>query len=369
MSEFEAIRPYNDKEVSGVVARLVADSDLLHAVGLFISPRLSRSFPWLARWLVARVLKRNTRDLTDVAAVQAMFANYFGRMIETTVSDFTCSGLDDLEANKPYLFIANHRDITLDSGFLNYALLQHGFATTQIAIGDNLISESFASDLFRLNKSFVIERSAKGVKAIFRALSRSSRYIRHSLEEGESVWIAQREGRAKNGIDITEPALIKMLGLAYRKDVEHFADYLKVVNLVPVAVSYELDPCDQMKARELATIARDGSYNKPDGEDLRSIVKGITGFKGRVHLNFGKPVSGAHEKPEEVAIAVDAAISAGVKIFPTHIEAAKLLDKPSAVACDSQPLAKVTEAFEDHLSSCSDEERPFLLAQYANQIR
>src|SRR5690606_32442570 len=146
----------------------------------------------------------------SVADLQHIVKKYMDRMIEGTTDQFTVSGLAELPSGRPWLFMSNHRDIALDPAFLSYALYHNGHETVRIAIGDNLLSKPFAVDLMRLNKSFMVRRSAKGPRAMVAAYKTLSAYIRHSLEvDGSPIWIAQREGRAKDGIDRTEPAVIK----------------------------------------------------------------------------------------------------------------------------------------------------------------
>jgi hypothetical protein len=237
-----------------------------------------------------------------------------------------------------------------------------------MAVGDNLLTERFAADLMRLNKSFVVERSATGRKAIYQAMNRTSSYIRHSLETGNSVWIAQREGRAKDGFDRTDPALLKMLALAWREDIETFGEMLQRINLVPVSISYELDPCDQDKARELTLLARDGEYRKAPDEDLNSIVHGLLGFKGRMHLHFSAPVKETVADADELAAIVDKAIVAGLKVFPTQAAAARELGI-DGVPDAGDWLGDVQQAYQQRLSSAPAEELPQLLAAYGNLIR
>ncbi len=368
MVDFEAIRPYRDAEVPGVVARLVEDAELDSAVAVYLMPRLARTWPRLASALVRAYLRRKTRTLATVNDVQLFLEKYMARLIEETIVELTVDGLDDLSPGEPYLFISNHRDIVMDSGILNYTIHQAGHRTSRIAVGDNLFARPFVADLMRLNKSFVIERQVSGTRAVYAALSRTSQFIRQSLEEGESVWIAQREGRSKDGFDRTDPALLKMLGLAFRKEAESFGDLVARIRIVPVAVSYELDPCDLRKARELYLTDREGSYTKPSDEDLLSIVEGMMGFKGRVHLHIGAPIAGAFDDAEALACEIDRAIVTGLKIFPTQARAAERLREPTCTV--SMPeLPDVTAAFEQRLAGCPDEEKPYLLAAYSNVLR
>jgi 1-acyl-sn-glycerol-3-phosphate acyltransferase len=278
------------------------------------------------------------------------------------------SGVEALEADRAYLFISNHRDIVMDTGLVNFLLHRAGHDTPEAAVGDNLLTEPLVADLMRLNKSFVVERSVTGRRAIYRALTRTSHYIRHVLEGGDSVWIAQREGRSKDGFDRTDPAVLKMLALAWRKDCETFSKLLERVAVVPVAISYELDPCDRHKAKELAVQQREGGYKKAPDEDLMSIIDGMTGFKGRVHVTFCPRMQGQFETSEELALAIDRAIVGGLRVFPTQAAAATSLGYGPVPETDAW-LPEVRAPFEERISSCPEEERPFLLAGYGNLIR
>ena len=372
MQNFEAIRPYRDDEVPGVIRALSQDPDLLRAAAIFFAPNLATWFPWLARRLTQRFISMRTRHLKTVEDVQLWLARYMKRVVRDSIASLTVEGLENLTPGRPYLFISNHRDIVMDSGLVSYALHQAGHATVRSAVGDNLLSQPYAADLMRLNKSFVVERSVTGTKAVFQSLSRTSAYIRHSLEEGVSVWIAQREGRAKDGFDRTERALLKMLALAYRKEISRFGDLLDRIALIPVSVSYELDPCDRRKAHELCAKARFGRYVKPEGEDLQSMVDGIIGYKGRVHLVFGQRLTGDFEDADGVAAALDKAIVGGMQVFPTHVEAAERLGlrefQAGPVAVPS-PLPRVTALFRGRIETCPADELPYLLLSYANLLR
>ncbi|MCB1684503.1 MAG: 1-acyl-sn-glycerol-3-phosphate acyltransferase [Pseudomonadales bacterium] len=368
MQEFDAIRPYTDDEVPPVVRRLVSNPQLLNGASHLFTPRLARFAPAAASWLARQGLLRRTRDLATIADVQRFLAGYMHRLVEETVVELTVTGFEQIEPGTAYLFVSNHRDIFMDSGLLNYRLYQSGQQTCRVAVGDNLLAEPYVEDLMRVNKSFVIERSVTGKRAIYAALSRSSNFIRHSLEQGHSVWIAQREGRAKDGFDRTEPAVLKMLALAYRGEQEAFGDFLGRVQLVPVSVTYELDPCDEMKAHELAVIEREGKYEKAPGEDLRSIVAGMTGFKGRVQLHLSAPLAGDFEDADDCARALDKAIVGGLKVFPTHAAAAAELGMPPVKRIDEW-LPAVRADFTARLARVPAEERKQLLAGYANLVR
>lgn len=376
--DFESIRPYRDDEVPGVLARLVHEPELLAAVARFRLPRLSRIAPRLVRGFVSRALAARLGGIGTVHDFQRFLESFFVKMVRDTTAGFTFDGIDALQPGRGYLFVSNHRDIAMDSGFLNYACWLSGVETSRIAIGDNLLKRPYLADMMRLNKSFVIRRNVVGVKEMAMAYQQTSRYLHHSISEGVPVWIAQREGRAKDGLDRTEPALIKMFHVSQRKSGRSFGDVIGGLNIVPVAISYEIDPCDVRKARELFITAREGSYAKPDDEDLRSIVDGITGYKGRVHLQFGSALSCGFSDADAVAAEIDRQIIGNYKLWPTNLWAAQQTGVEIATAQRaSSPNLHVVDSpnidalvrLQQAVENVNPEYRPYLLAQYANPVR
>lgn len=371
--EFDDIRPYRDDEMQAVIARLLSNRAFLDALLGFRFPVASRIAPALLRPLAATYLAQRTARMDSIDAFQASLEGLFDHIIESTTRGFSWSGAEALVPGRACLFMSNHRDIAMDSAFMNYALHASGIGTVRVAIGDNLIREAYVADLMRLNKSFIIKRSLKGVREQLAALQKTSRYLHHSITvDGQSVWIAQREGRAKDGDDRTDPAILKMFYLSHRKSGRSFGEVLADLHLVPVAVSYELDPCDAMKAHELALRAQDGRYDKPADEDLRSIVTGITGHKGRVHLHFGAEVTAPGEDPDELAAAIDRSVHAGFHLFPTHLEAHRLLggEVPTALAAAAgEPDPDTMARFAARIEAVPEGERDWLLNQYARPVR
>ncbi|MDN3556293.1 1-acyl-sn-glycerol-3-phosphate acyltransferase [Halomonas maura] len=366
------IRPYQDDEVAEVLQRLAYDPELLDALTRFRLPRLARIMPRLSRALASFAIRREVRGVTSVRAFQGRIASYMERMIRTSTTDFRADGLERLDQQTAYLFIGNHRDISLDPAFVNYALYLAGRDTVRIAIGDNLLKKPYVTDLMRLNKSFIVPRSARGKRAMLAAYQKLSAYIRHSIiEDNHSIWMAQREGRAKDGIDRTDPAIIKMLTMARRGQDRQagIGEAIAELRVVPVSISYEFDPCDVQKARELYSVHERGNYEKSEFEDIRSIVAGITGHKGRVHLRFGTPLSADFDTPEAVAEEIDRQVLEGYHLFPSHYLALEALgDAPELV-----DLGEVTDAdrarFQARLAEVPEELRSWWLAQYANPVR
>lgn len=311
MDKFVDIRPYQDDEIRPVLDGLLDNEEFLASIASFYYPRLTRMFPSLMLGAARRKVSSQVRGVKDVRSMQDVIAGYMDKMIHDTTTGLTHSGLENLEEGRSYLFISNHRDIAMDPAFVNYMLYHAGYDTLQIAIGDNLLKKPFVTDLMRLNKSFIVPRSFKG-RELLKRLILLSEYIHFCIDKGNNVWIAQREGRAKNGIDKTDPALLKMLAMA-RRDLP-LSEALTQLHIVPVSISYEYDPCDQMKAEELAAIERDGYFEKNDESDINSIVTGMIGFKGRVHVAFGQELGIVSDDPDVIAAQIDEQIIANYKL-------------------------------------------------------
>jgi hypothetical protein len=282
------------------------------------------------------------------------------------------SGLEQLNPVRPYLYMSNHRDIAMDPAFTNLALHRNNYETVRIAIGDNLLTKPWVSDLMRLNKSFIVKRSVSGPRELLKASKNLANYMQHSiLQEHAPVWIAQREGRAKDGVDRTEPAIIKMLSLSRDKRAQEFGDHIQGLGIVPVAISYELDPCDALKANELYQLASQGNYEKGAQEDVASIAQGIAGEKGRVHVTFGTPLGGGFDTPEAVAAEVDRQIISGYCLHPTNIYAYRILHGADAPVPDDLYLEEgdCSQAeFEARIAALPEAHRPYALAIYANAV-
>ncbi len=373
--DFEAIRPYHDHEVAPVLQRLLRDEAFLQTLARYRFARLTDYCAPLLRRLIAWRLGREVRGIDSVAALQDRIEPYVDSVIERATAGISYSGLEQLDDQKAYLYLANHRDIVMDPAFVNYAVYHAGLPTPRIAIGDNLLQKPFVSDLMRLNKSFIVHRSITNRREKLSAFQTLSAYINHSIATGHSIWIAQAEGRAKDGNDATDAAILKMFHMS-RKD-QPFAEVIGSLNLVPVSISYEYDPCDVAKARELEIRARTGSYHKQAGEDDRSIALGITGHKGRVHLAFNRLNGADYADAKALAQACDQLILANYRLFPVHYlaweqwaERDLALPVPSATSLFSaSELATAKQELARRLAQCSAAEKPFLLMQYATPVR
>ncbi len=371
MDPFAEIRPFHDGEVPQVVGRLKADAEFVRTITRLKFKRVPRSLAVLLRPLVRLVLARELAGVRDVASLQQLVEVYMTRMIEQTTSGLTVSGLESLSPRQPYLFISNHRDIVLDPAFTNYALYHHGHATVRIAIGDNLLTRPYVSDLMRLNKSFIVKRSATAPRQVLKATRELSAYIRHSIVEDRApVWIAQREGRAKDGLDRTEPAIIKMLMMS-RDRGQVFGEHIAALNIVPVAISYELDPCDGLKAAELYQAAQGGPYQKAEHEDMVSIATGISGAKGRVHVAFGQPLGADLESPEAVAEALNRQIARHYALRGTNLLAYRRLHGSSAALPQHDTSTEDScdpGQFQARIQALPEAHRTYALAIYANAV-
>lgn len=370
MDPFAEIRPYRDEEIRPVLDRLLENDEFIRSLTAFGSPRLNRWLPGPARWLARRILRWQLRHVHDVASMQDVIAPYMDKMIERTTTGLTNSGLDRLSPDRPYLFISNHRDIAMDPAFVNYMLYHGGFDTLHIAIGDNLLKRPFVTDLMRLNKSFIVKRSLKG-RELLKSSRLLSKYIHDCIGRNNNIWIAQREGRAKDGVDRTETGLLKMLGMA-RRDLG-LGGALAELNIVPVAISYEFDPCDALKADELYQKETTGTYEKDENSDIHSIVTGMIGFKGHVHVAFGTPLTEVSDDAEEVAWQIDRQIIREYLMQGTNRLGLEYLaaSEPRAVpALQAMPDWEIAESsrkrFDERLAAVPPELRRYMLKMYAN---
>lgn len=273
--EFDDIRPYRDYEIPDAMQRIAAN------------PGLSAILGYLFDSKEAAEKKEELKGYKTVYQFQTgMMGPAIRSIVKKTTEGFTCSGLENLPKDKGYLFVSNHRDILLDAALLQIALNAEGFDVSEITFGNNLMQPGLVTDIGKSNKMFKVIRSGNA-KDFYRCSMHLSSYIRYTVSErNQSVWIAQRNGRTKNGDDKTSQTILKMFSLSGGKVMsKNFGE----LNIVPMSVSYETETCDRMKARELF-ISKSSPYIKAPGEDLNSIITGIRSSKGHVHISIGKPI-------------------------------------------------------------------------------
>lgn len=366
---FGDIRPYNEEEAKKMLKSLFQREDFLYALRLF-EPKIN----------VDKIVAEcdNYATIYDFQrAVAKDFVEYF---IETTTDGVALSGLENIDPSQSYLFLANHRDIVFDTALLQYYFLTNQYLTSKIAIGDNLLSTPLLEMVGKINKMIMVKRSVS-IREKLENYKVLSDYIHHSIcVENQSVWIAQRNGRTKNGIDETQHGLMKMLSMPNSKDP---IAALKKINIVPVTVSYELEVCDRLKARELA-ISEHQVYQKKPGEDFESIKQGLFGPKGRVSLVIGKVINDEldaipenllnKEKISAACDIVDKQIYANYQLYPNNYIAYDLLCGTSLFADKYTDEEK--EKFDGYLkeqSICQDvsaeKMKSILLQIYANPVK
>ena len=354
---FEDIRPYTDAEIPAAMQRIAAYPEFRVVCGYL--------FPDKPFDAVASLL-------TSCRTVDEFQVRFMVPVVESVMDKstdgVTAEGFGKLDPDRRYLFVSNHRDITLDATFFQVLLHRAGLRTSEITFGANLMQGGLVVDFGKSNKMFRVERptTVSSPREFLRCSMRLSEYIRWTLlEKRESIWIAQRNGRTKDGLDATDQGIIKMFSMA--GDIED-------LNIVPLAVSYEWEPCDVLKAAELAALERDGHYEKRAGEDLHSILAGITQPKGRVHYTVCDPVTPGDLAPwknlplnafcRETANLIDRRLQAGYRIWPNNRIAYDLLSPAASGGYTEAEKA----AFEAHLAAVPEHLRPTVLRIYAGPL-
>ncbi len=278
---YSDIRPYNDDEIPAALERIVNDP--------FFVPAVNFAFPDADMERIAEVV-RTCKTVDQMQ--QRVMISIIQRIIESTIDTFTATGIEGIEKGKGYLYISNHRDITLDSFLLQYALFKNGLPTTATTLGDNLLRTQFVTDICRINRAVRVIRKTDEISPR-EFLSNSmhlAEYIRWYISQGKSMWIAQRNGRTKDGIDATDQGVLKMVSLSGPSDfVENFSE----LNIAPIAISYQFEPCDIKKTIETTVNLMGGTYHKGDHEDENSILYGIRMPKGDVNITICEPITRA----------------------------------------------------------------------------
>ncbi|MBA9073621.1 1-acyl-sn-glycerol-3-phosphate acyltransferase [Flavobacterium gossypii] len=368
MSKFDKIRPFYDSEVNEALCK-VADHPMMKAMMSFTFPDADEK-----DWIEQLKRTHSIRDFQCNFIYHAVM-----KVVEKSSDGLTTSGFEKLEKHTPYLFISNHRDIILDTSLLNTCLFDHGLVMTASAIGDNLVKKSFLHTLSKLNRNFLVQRGL-APRELLQSSKLMSEYIcQLILRENRSVWIAQREGRTKDGNDATHPGVLKMLSMG--SEEENLMDYFKKLKIVPVSISYEYDPTDALKMPQLMAEANDEVYIKEKNEDFMTLLSGIMGQKKRIHIHVGDVLEeeldeiaskfdNSNKQIQALAQVIDDSILASYKLWPTNYIAYDLInntDKYSHLYTE-----KEKSLFERRLEIRIDENNPVelqgFLAMYANPV-
>ena len=365
--DFEDIRPYRDHEFKKVAHRIAGHPWILSGLRKLMLPNTPAIFTKPVDLFLEQAIRFKLAPIKtiDDFHTRIIRKTVLVWAVDRTTAGVTFSGEENIFRDRSILYMTNHRDIVLDSSFLCMILMDLKMRTPEIAFGSNLLLNELTSDLIRINKSFLVKRNLPIREQITEAL-KLSRYIYYTLGKNNSIWLAQREGRAKDGNDRTNPSVIKMLYLSQRKGGMEFSDFINHLNLMPVAISYEYDPCDEMKAYELWKVQRDGVYQKRAKEDLVSIIKGMKGWKGRIHYAFAPVLKGEWRDAQHVAEAIDAAIHREYKLWPTnYIAYDQLAEKPRY--CDHYSKEE-QDAFLSRFSTLSEQVKRVALETYARPV-
>ncbi|MGN0281663.1 MAG: 1-acyl-sn-glycerol-3-phosphate acyltransferase [Prevotella sp.] len=314
MNKYDDIRPYYDEEIPAAMRR-IAESEFFPLLSSYVYPNVA-----------LEEVRAKLCSFTNIRDFQLEVMRCVNeQVIRRSITEFTSCGIERLDPSRRYLFVSNHRDIMLDSSLLQYQLYKNGHETTEITFGANLMCNELVIDIGKSNKMFRVERGGN-IRDFYKSSLHLSEYIRHVItEKKQSVWIAQRNGRTKDGNDLTDQGIVKMFCMSR---TDNKIDAIDQLSIVPVAVSYEWESCDFLKALELYT-SRDGTrYIKRPGEDLNSILTGIVQYKGRVHLEFCKPLERAellqfdkntqNEYHKLVARLIDERIVSSYRLFPNN---------------------------------------------------
>ena len=324
MQKFDAIRPFYDSEINEALHDVV-NHPMMKTMMNFTFPEVEDA-----------VWKEQLKKTHSIRDFQCNFIyNTIQKVLEKSSEGLTTSGFEKLEKNTSYLFISNHRDILLDTTLLNVCLFEHGLVMTASAIGDNLVKKAFLSTLAKLNRNFLVLRGLTPREMLQSSKLLSEYMGQLLLRENRSVWIAQREGRTKDGNDETNPGVLKMIGMG--SDEANLMDYFKKLKIVPVSISYEYDPTDVLKMPQLMAEAKNEVYIKEKNEDFMTILSGIMGTKKRIHISVGDVLDteidqivaendNTNKQVQALAQVIDDSILKSYQLWPTNFIAYDILN-------------------------------------------
>ena len=368
VTKYKDIAPYRGQDVRDAIKRVLENKDAMYKMLASLGPaetaeqqkKLSDS----AAYIAGTLEKVETYDDFQQRITAGIFLPI---IIQKSVNTFSFSGTEHTSKDLAYLFMSNHRDIVLDCALIDLALLKGDRMPCEMAIGDNLLTNQFVTDLFKLNGGVTVRRTLPMREKYLESIRLSSYFVELISEENKSIWVAQKSGRAKDGLDVTTPAIIKMLHLSQKSKGRSFSEVINSCRIVPVAVSYEYDPCDLIKAGEEVARIKSGEHTKKRYEDLISISRGMKGYKGNVHIAFGKPIQGEFENSDQVAQEVDRQIHQLYRLWPTNLFAYDYLEGTDTFASSYQDFD--SEAFLYRFKGAREDVRLYALNAYANPVR
>lgn len=368
MSKFDAIRPYYDAEVNQALKNAV-NHPIIKEIMNFAFPNVDENV-----WKEQLLRTHSIRDFQCNFLYQAI-----QRIVEKSSEGLSTSGFEKLEPNCSYLFISNHRDIILDTSLLNISLFDYGLVMTASAIGDNLVKKDFLRSLSRLNRNFIVQRGLSP-RELLQSSQLMSEYIEQLLlRENRSVWIAQREGRTKDGNDATHTGVLKMLAMAAGS--REVVDYFRQIKIVPVSISYEYDPTDALKMPQLMAEANNEVYKKSSNEDFNNILSGIIGQKRHIHIHVGEVLdaeldiikaenSNANKQIQGIVQLIDDSILQSYHLWPTNYIAYDLLNKTNRFKdkYTDQEKSLFERRLEMRIDGKNQQMVESFLAMYANPV-
>lgn len=367
-AKYDSIRFFNDEEVNTQLLN-ISSHPMFKSLLYFTFPKIT---------------EEKTKKLLDsIHSIQEFHEKFIGktmeRVIATTSDRVTLSGFEQLDAKKSYLYISNHRDIVLDSSLLNVNLMKQGQIMTASAIGDNLVQKPFLMDLAKLNRNFIVKRKASPRELLLNS-QLMSEYISDLIQtENRSVWIAQREGRTKDGNDSTHSGVLKMIAMAAPKN--EIINHLKNLRIVPVSISYEYDPTDKLKMPQLMAQMQDLEYIKEKNEDFINLMSGVIGQKKHIHIHIGTPLNkeldeianettNITKQIQLITKCIDKQIVANYKLWPTNYIAYDLLKSSNTYSNEYNEQEK--QLFLRRLEMRIDKSNPLMvqkfLEMYANPV-
>lgn len=380
VDNFKDIAPYEGQDFEDAISRLRQYPQLLNNFTDIISRHNRIVNKWKsfhAKSLLAHLLTQ-VHSYTDFQ--EYITCDLFLSMIESSsIDEFSFGGVENLcmpdddqvPGGRPHIFISNHRDIVLDTALLDLALFRNGRQMCEMVIGDNLLVNQFATDMFKVNGAVTIRRSLSSASDLRNETLSVSRYLKYAIEtKKKSIWIAQKSGRSKDGVDNTSAAILKMLYLAYREEGLSFQQFLEKASIVPVSISYQYDPCDVTKSQEeIRKLKAEGVYNvytKKKYADVLDLIRGLRLPKGNVHIQVGAPLDPSLADARTAVREMDRQIHLNYKLHDTNYFAYDYINGTTDYA--SKYANMNTKAFVKHYRHLKPEVRDMVYKGYANPV-